>query len=322
MSDTDNRERQQAELDLLASMYPSEYTIKSPVESSTDVSHDPAFTLQIHPSFALSITLPRAYPASAKPHVYLDCGGDVGTHARRAARRELARIVEEQDAGSEVLDLVVSACFEAVGGWTDAAAAAAAAAPDADVEQRHQQHQRQSHAGGDEEEEEATVGNGSSVVVKKGGGGKEDAAAAAARGKARKEAGGIKRVVIWSHHLLATSKRRDILTWSKELHLSGFSRPGYPGAVFAEGEVESVDEFVRRLKALRWQALQVRAEEVGGERLCRDDAGGEGGGQGVKEVEGLGDVVEGLGRWGEGVREMFLDGMKISASSSSVGKGG
>ncbi|KAK3061072.1 hypothetical protein LTS18_007082, partial [Coniosporium uncinatum] len=206
-------------------------------------------------SFALSITLTPDYPSSAKPHVYLDCGGDVGTHARRAARRELARIVEEQDAGSEVLDLVVSACFEAVGRWS----AAAAAAPDADVEQQQQQqHQRQSHAGGDEEDE-ATVGNGSSVVVKKGGDGKEDAAAA--RVKARKEAGRIKRVVIWSHHLLATSKRRDILTWSKELHLSGFSRPGYPGAVFVEGEVESVDEFVRRLKALRWQALQVRAEE-------------------------------------------------------------
>lgn len=115
----------------------------------------------------------------------------------------------------------------------------------------------------------------------------------------------IKRVVIWSHHLLATSKRRDIITWSRELRLSGYSRPGYPGAVFVEGEEGDVDEFLRRLKALRWQALQVRAEEVGDERVC-------GTGEGVTEVEGLGEVTEGLRGAGHGVAEMFLEGMKIA----------
>lgn len=118
--------------------------------------------------------------------------------------------------------------------------------------------------------------------------------------------GHIKRTLLWSHHLLATSKRKDIITWSRELRLGGYSRPGYPGAIFVEGEAGSVDEFVRRIKALRWQALQVRAEDVGRGRICGD------GMEGVSEVESLGEVVDELRKRSEDVAEMFLNGMKIS----------
>lgn len=66
------------------------------------------------------------------------------------------------------------------------------------------------------------------------------------------------------------------------------------------------------MKALRWQALQVRAEETGGGRVCGDGREGEG----VVEVESLGEVVEGLRGWDVdgvgGVARMFLEGMKIS----------
>lgn len=121
----------------------------------------------------------------------------------------------------------------------------------------------------------------------------------------RRRRRGIKRVVIWTHHLLATSKRRAILAWSKELRLAGYSRPGYPGSVFVEGEVDDVDEFVGRLKEMKWQALQVRAEEVGQDRLLEVEGG-------VEEVEGLGDIVARLRSRGRGeVEEMFLEGMKI-----------
>ena len=116
----------------------------------------------------------------------------------------------------------------------------------------------------------------------------------------------VKRTILWSHHLLATSKRKDIVNWSRELRLGGYSRPGYPGAIFVEGELESVDEFVRRIKGLRWQALQVRAEETGSLRVFGD------GMEGVLEVESLGEVVDGLRRRDEGVARMFLEGMKIS----------
>ena len=116
----------------------------------------------------------------------------------------------------------------------------------------------------------------------------------------------IKRTLLWSHHLLATSKRKDVLTWSRELHLGGYSRPGYPGAIFVEGESASVDEFVRRIKGLRWQALQVRAEEDGESRVCGNGA------EGVLEVESLGEVVQGLKRKDENVAKMFLEGMRIA----------
>lgn len=36
----------------------------------------------------------------------------------------------------------------------------------------------------------------------------------------------IKRVLLWSHHLLAISKRKDIVSWSSELSLAGLSKPG------------------------------------------------------------------------------------------------
>lgn len=36
----------------------------------------------------------------------------------------------------------------------------------------------------------------------------------------------LKIVLMWSHHLLATSKRKDIVAWSHELQLWVLSRPG------------------------------------------------------------------------------------------------
>ncbi|EPS35450.1 hypothetical protein H072_11134 [Dactylellina haptotyla CBS 200.50] len=118
-----------------------------------------------------------------------------------------------------------------------------------------------------------------------------------------------KRVVIWSHHLLSTAKRKDIISWSAELRLAGFSRPGYPGGIFVEGEEGDVDEFVSRLKGLKWQALQIRGVEVGKERVLGE-------GRGVTEVGGLGEVVDGLKD--EGCRNMFLDGMRIGVGGSNI----
>ncbi|KAG8628766.1 hypothetical protein KVT40_002631 [Elsinoe batatas] len=118
----------------------------------------------------------------------------------------------------------------------------------------------------------------------------------------------IKLLLLWSHHLLATSKRKDILSWARELHLSGFSRPGYPGAIVIEGEDDNVDEFERRIKALRWQALQVRGEETSSRRILVKP-GGEA--LGMAEVEDLSEVVKALRGCQERLGEWFLEGMKI-----------
>ncbi|GAA5823390.1 hypothetical protein JCM3770_006849 [Rhodotorula araucariae] len=70
----------------------------------------------------------------------------------------------------------------------------------------------------------------------------------------------LKTTLLWSHHLLATSKRKDIVAWSTELGLYGISKPGYPGVIIVEGLASNVDEFVHRIKQLQWKALQVRCE--------------------------------------------------------------
>ncbi|RPA97284.1 hypothetical protein L873DRAFT_1844980 [Choiromyces venosus 120613-1] len=129
----------------------------------------------------------------------------------------------------------------------------------------------------------------------------------------------IVRTLLWFHHLLSTQKRKCIATWGRELGMSGYSRPGYPGAVFVEGEKGNVEEFVSRLKVslppsydllangskgLKWQAIQVRDEcqVASGQRVLPREAG-------VVEVEGLGDVAERLrGVGGRGLEEWFFGG--------------
>ncbi|CAD0097799.1 unnamed protein product [Aureobasidium mustum] len=223
-----NRERQAAELTLLTTMYPSEFSWRTTpppdLEAPTTIATDPNFSLTIHPSYALEFSLPDTYPDTQKPHVYLSCGGDVDTSTRKRARAKLAEVVDEQEVGMEMLDLIVTLFTEHLPELTEAKSHA-------------DQHQ-----------------------------GKE--------GTEQQHSSKIKRVVIWSHHLLATSKRKDIQAWSKELSLSGFSRPGHPGSIFVEGDEDQVDEFIRRLKQLRWQALQVRGEETADKRICGpgDDA--------------------------------------------------
>lgn len=116
----------------------------------------------------------------------------------------------------------------------------------------------------------------------------------------------IKTTLLWSHHLLATSKRKDIVSWSRSLRLNGYSRPGYPGAILIEGEEDDVEEFVSRVKELRWQALQVRGEKMSDERRLHGIEG-----YGTKEVESLGDLAEELKARDKGLAEWFLEGMKI-----------
>ncbi|OQS02351.1 YSHH motif [Thraustotheca clavata] len=70
------------------------------------------------------------------------------------------------------------------------------------------------------------------------------------------------RRAIYFHHIIATSKRRVVLDWAKELGLGGFSKIGWPGVIIAEGQEPCVVEYVRRLQHLRWKQMVVRGEQV------------------------------------------------------------
>ncbi|KAI5203600.1 DUF1115-domain-containing protein [Aureobasidium subglaciale] len=253
-----NRERQAAELTLLTTMYPAEFSWRSnppPDLETSAITTDPNFTLTIHPSYALEFSLSDTYPDTSKPHVYLSCGDDVDTATRKRARAKLSDIVEEQETGMEMVDLIVTLFTDYLPELTE----------------------DNSNANGDEDEDDGQ----------------------------HQHATKIKRVVIWSHHLLATSKRKDIQAWSKELSLSGYSRPGHPGSIFAEGDEDQIDEFIRRLKQLRWQALQVRGEDTADKRIC-------GPGDGILEVEGLGEIAEALKKIDADTADLFLQAMKIA----------
>ena len=71
----------------------------------------------------------------------------------------------------------------------------------------------------------------------------------------------IGRRLIWFHHIKNPSKKHDIKVWSRELHLGGYSKPGFPGVVIVEGADADCEEFCRRLRRLRWQAMVVKWHE-------------------------------------------------------------
>merc|ERR1719414_2192627 len=69
------------------------------------------------------------------------------------------------------------------------------------------------------------------------------------------------RLWIYSHHIYSMQKRKLILEWCRELALTGFSMPGKPGIVCAEGLEASVDELWTRLRKLNWKRLAVKERE-------------------------------------------------------------
>ncbi|KAM3934650.1 RWD domain-containing protein 2B isoform 1-T2 [Leptodactylus fuscus] len=69
------------------------------------------------------------------------------------------------------------------------------------------------------------------------------------------------RLWIYSHHIYNKIKRKNILEWSKELGLSGFSMPGKPGIVCVEGAQESCEEFWSRIRKLTWKRILIRHRE-------------------------------------------------------------
>lgn len=70
----------------------------------------------------------------------------------------------------------------------------------------------------------------------------------------------MKRVIFWSHHLVAPSKRRQFAAWCPELNVWGVFKLGYPGFLCFEGASNDIDEMVRRVKSMQWAAISMRIE--------------------------------------------------------------
>lgn len=104
--------------------------------------------------------------------------------------------------------------------------------------------------------------------------------------------------IIWLHHLLNTNKRKLALSPSDN-HVSGISKPGYPGVLIFSGLASGVQEHVNTLKQQNWAAFQIRYEEEF-EWIFEH-------GNGVKEVESMGKVVKDVGAR----KNDFLEAMRL-----------
>lgn len=98
-----------------------------------------------------------------------------------------------------------------------------------------------------------------------------------------------KTVIIWLHHLLNTNKRKLALNPSVNMNqVSGITKPGYPGILVYSGATAAIDAHVSELKNQRWQAFQVRLEDVG------EDTWSFSHGSGIKEVESMSEATQSI----------------------------
>jgi len=69
------------------------------------------------------------------------------------------------------------------------------------------------------------------------------------------------RRLIYSHHIIAKSKRKAIADLTNEYTLGGYAKIGWPGIILIEGAEDDCIAFVAELRSMRWQYLVVRGEE-------------------------------------------------------------
>ena len=72
----------------------------------------------------------------------------------------------------------------------------------------------------------------------------------------------LARKLIYSHHIIAKSKRKAIADLSREYQLGGYAKIGWPGIIIVEGEESECDRFIAEIRSMRWQYLVVRGEEI------------------------------------------------------------
>lgn len=113
-----------------------------------------------------------------------------------------------------------------------------------------------------------------------------------------------------SHHLLSPTKRRLLASLASQLHLRGFGKLGYPGIIFAQGDLPDLEVFAGQVKSWQWLALRLRVLEPDASSNGRERPG-------RGEWEEVGKVGEAL-EWLRGVgKEYLLTDSGIGVGSSA-----
>ena len=68
----------------------------------------------------------------------------------------------------------------------------------------------------------------------------------------------ITRTFIYFHHIKSSQKKKEIIDSANELELYGIWKEGFPGLILCEGMKINIEEYVSRLKRLRWQQMTVK----------------------------------------------------------------
>ncbi|WWC62508.1 uncharacterized protein I303_105104 [Kwoniella dejecticola CBS 10117] len=121
-----------------------------------------------------------------------------------------------------------------------------------------------------------------------------------------------------SHHLLSSTKRKDLISLSSKLSLIGFSKTGHPGIMYSIGREEDLEEWIREVKSWNWLALRIRIspETIAEEKqdLLNDESKGkEKGARGGKgrgdwtELEKINEALDWLRTRGEGREKILID---------------
>ena len=240
--DFDNCERQLLELEAIESIFGQEFAHGNPEahalicathESAGDISSAqfswnslPMLEATLHlPHCCLRFTLPHDYPASEAPICSIDESPDPSILA------DLIRQAEERIGQESLLFLIEQCrdhCEEAIVALADEALA-----NDSDLALAMQL----------SETPEASATD----PCTKGG---------------KSTGRTFGRRCIYSHHIIAASKRAAVMQGALDRGLSGASKIGWPGVIIVEGEEEQCQAYVRMLTSLRWKFIVVRGEEI------------------------------------------------------------
>ncbi len=259
----ENRERQEAEFDFIQAAYLPEEAwvtgddkrhdvdgiapikrihrrLKLPIEAENDDSSSACIPVE------LVLTLPPAYPTDEKAILEVEAslshtqevatksGTKVSTAHRKSAIDALpyllqsCRSVALENAGSEAVFILLSSA-------------------DAWIEEEWPNH----CSGGPQSSEFAADEASPTSKESNDDGAKTQTTTALVLG----------RKLIYSHHIIAKSKRKAIGDLAKDYKLGGYFKIGWPGIIIIEGREEDCQSFYDQIRTMRWQYLVMRGEE-------------------------------------------------------------
>ncbi|KAF3940451.1 hypothetical protein ABW19_dt0204914 [Dactylella cylindrospora] len=104
----------------------------------------------------------------------------------------------------------------------------------------------------------------------------------------------LSRVFLMFHHIRARRKRELIRSLAESMKITGVCKHGYPGFLYVEGEESSIRLYVKEIKRMKWQSVEVRRkeEQVMDELISIEDARKLRGPFGVVEVDNSKDMSE------------------------------